>query len=185
MPFLASGGGGEGDSRGGSDINATEQTMFILRNPLTYAGILLIFLRDYLNIFTTPNYTTYFAHLGIGSFYNLVWMLVGFVMLTDRSEKDMHTSSIKIKTVTAFLTISTVALISTALYIDFTAVGSDSIAGMSGRYLLPVVFPFLYAVGSFKIRNNISKSTYSSCVYGIMSFVLLYGAWEKLINILS
>jgi len=185
IPFLSSGGGGDGDFRGGSDVNAASQTQFILSNPLAYAGILLNFLWGYLNIYTVQNYVTYFAHLGNASFFNLIWILVGFVALTDRSEKDTLTSSIKTKTIIAFLTVSTVALISTALYVDFTGVGSNSIAGMSGRYLIPVVFPFLYAVGSFKIRNYISKSAYSSCVFGIISFVLLFGAWEKFINILD
>ena len=180
IPFIASGGGGEGDIRGGSGVNSAMQTMFILQNPFTYAGILLKNLAWYLNIYA-HNYVTFFAHLSSASLFPLGWALVGFTALTDRGEKDIHTYSIRYKALVAFVILSTVILIETAMYIGFTEVGKSEIAGLQGRYLLPVLFPFIYIVGSFKIKNDMNKAAYSSGVFALSSLVLLVGAWERLV----
>jgi len=183
LPFISSGGGGEGDARGGGGVNASEQTRFVLQNPLTYAGTLLRFLGSYLNPVTNlaHNHITFFAFLGSASYYFLTLALLGFVTITDRNEYDIPTSTARYKILISLIVFLTAALFSTALYIAFTEVGANHIAGVSARYKLPLYFPFLYIVGSFKIKNNISKPAYSSCVFGIMSFVLLAGAWEKLV----
>jgi len=188
LPYFASGGGGAGDNRGGENINASEQTMFILQNPVTYAIILLRFIRDYLiSIHTTQHYhhlqhyVTFFIHLGTSAYYFVVWGLLGFVAITDRNENDALTSRIKDKALISFLVLSTFALIATAMYLSFTPVGEDTIAGIQGRYLMPFLFPFFYIIGGFKINNDMNKQMYSMGVYGIMSFVLLTGVWEKLL----
>jgi uncharacterized membrane protein len=185
LPFIITSGEGAADFRGEANVNAVAQAEFILRNPLAYARILWYFLKSYLNIpikaYSVQNFTTNFAHLNPSSYYHLVWVLVLFVTLTDRNKNDEHTCNIKNKVVTSFVTLSTVALFSTALYIAFTDVASGHIAGVQGRYLFPVLFPFLYTVGSFKLQNNMNKTVYSTSVFAIISFVLLTGAWENLV----
>jgi len=179
LPFIsASGAVGEGDLRGGSGVSTSGQVMFILQNPLAYTGILLRFLRSHLNMFS-QNYITYFAHFREASLVHLVWILLGFVVLTDRNKSDMLTSTAKYKIIMAFLVFATASLYSTAMYIGFTEVGASTILGIQGRYKIPFLFPLLYVLGSFKIRNNINEAAYTCSVYGIMSFVLLAGAWEK------
>jgi len=180
--YLISGGGGEGDYRGSDEVNAVEQTKYILRNPISYAGTLIKFLQNYLNIPSGSfNFTTNFAIIRPSSFFHLVWVLLLFVIITDRHDNDLITSTWKYKIIVSFVVFATIALFSTALYITFTAVGANSIRGVQGRYLFPVLFPFLYVVGGLKITNSINKTMYSSVVFGIMSFVLLYGAWENLV----
>lgn len=44
------------------------------------------------------------------------------------------------------LVILTIALSATALYISFTGVGNEEIAGMQPRYLLPLLIPSLMMV---------------------------------------
>jgi len=123
--------------------------------------------------------------MGQSSFQYLVFILLGFVTITDRTEKDIHTSAMRYKALVTFIVLSAFALVSTALYIGFTSVGADTIAGMQGRYLLPLLFPAFYVVGSFRIQNKMSQSKYSICVFGIMSVVLLTGVWQKLIPALT
>ena len=179
VPFLAAG-GGEGDWRGGSDVNGARQLMFVLQNPITFIMIFFRFLISYLNIFT-QNYITYFAHLGNSSFYHPILLLLGFVMITDRNENDIPTSAARYKIPVAAVGLATIALFSLAMYIGFTEVGADTIAGVQGRYMIPILFPLLYVLGNFKIQNKINKTAYNCSVFGIMSFVLLTGAWEKFI----
>jgi uncharacterized membrane protein len=187
IPFIISGNGGN-DMRGGADVDSAAQFEYILHNPIAYGRVLWDFLLFYLNIpnniHNTLNFATNFAHLPQSPYYHLIWILLLFVTLTDRNEKDTLTSTAGYKVVVSLFVLSTVALFSTALYIAFTAVGASHIAGVQGRYLFPVIFPFLYVVGGFKIRNEMNKTVYSCCVFGIMSFILLSGAWN-VIDILS
>ncbi|MCL2627431.1 MAG: DUF2142 domain-containing protein [Oscillospiraceae bacterium] len=184
IPIMVSS-GGEGDFRGGSEVDPSGQMAFIFNNPLTYSGILLSYISHYFNIFIVQNYVTFFANLGSSSYYHLIWALVAFVTITDRNTKDRLTSTIGLKAIVAVIIVSTIALFSTALYIAFTGVGAHHIAGLQGRYILPALFPLLYVIGSFRIENLMDKSLYSTAVFGVMSFVLLYGAWEMLIQPLS
>jgi len=181
IPFVYLGGGGAGDTRGGAGVNASSQTSFILRNPLTFAGILLRFMKNYLRVFITDNFVTYFAHLGSSSYSLLTLALTGFVTLTDRNEHDLHSSTARYKIIISIIAFVTVALYSTGLYIEFTEVGTSYIVGVQPRYLMPVLFPLLYVAGSLKIKNNMNKAAYSGVVFGIISFVLLVGAWEILL----
>jgi len=171
-----------GDLRGGDDINSESQVSFILNNPIVYAGILLRFMQHFLNVFANTNYVTDFAYKLYSSYFYLTWLLLLFVMFTDRNEKDLISIKAGYKMLVTVIAFSTVALFSTALYIAFTPVGADSIQGVQARYMLPVLFPVLYILGGFKIQNNINKTTYTAGVFSIMSFVLLNAAWDKLLT---
>jgi len=181
IPFISSGGEGAEDFRGSPDVNASEQISYILQNPLEYAKTLLNFMRVYMNVLESQNFITSFAYLGFSSSYYFILTLMGFVALTDRNEKDITSSTAGYKVLVSFIVFSTVALFSTALYVGFTGVGADHILGENGRYLLPVVFPFFYIVGSFRIQNKINTIAYSCTVFGIASYFLLAAAWDKLI----
>jgi len=180
IPFVMSG-GGDGDWRGESNVNAVGQMRFMFQNPFSYTMILLRFLVQYFNVFTN-NYFTHFAHMGYTPFLLLLWILICFTALTDRKSCDDLTSTGKMKVLITFLGLSTVVLFSTAMYIGFTGVGEDTILGVQQRYKLPLLFPFIYVIAGFKLFNNfnrINEVFYSSAVFGVSSFVLLYGAWEK------
>jgi len=182
VPFITVGGteADNPDWRGGEGVDAAAQSMFILQQPLAYAGILLRFLNKYFSVFSR-NYVTYFAHLGYSSFFFLVWIAIGFVTITDRDKKTSLSSTPYYKTIIILLTFATVSLFSTSMFVGFTEVGQTTIAGVQPRYKLPLLFPFLYCVGGFKIQNNMNKTAYSVVVFAIMSFVLLTGAWEMFV----
>ena len=181
-PLISTKGEAFTDIRGGSDVSAFKQIKFILQNPKTYTIILINFLKNYLNIFNRQNYISFFAYLGFIPYNNLILSLLDFVIITDKNQKDSLSSNIKYKIIITILILITVILITTALYIAFTGVGSLDIKGVQGRYLLPLLFPFFYILGSSKIQNNMNKSLYSCIVFGIMSFVLLNGIWTLCIS---
>ncbi|MCL2424844.1 MAG: DUF2142 domain-containing protein [Oscillospiraceae bacterium] len=184
VPFLIGGGDGAGDIRGGEGVNAMEQLMFILRNPFAYTMILLRFMRDYFNIFAdglNGGFIGWYISLGHFSFPNFTWVLIFFTAITDRCVKDKFTSTLWHKGLVIFITLSCVAIFSTAMYIAFTAVGSPYIAGVQGRYMIPLMFSFFYIACGFKIENNMNKVAYSIGIFAFMSFVLLSGAWNTFI----
>jgi len=184
IPFIISGGGSKDDFRGGAGVSSSEQIGFIFSNPLAYTVILLKFLLEYINIFTTQDYVTSYAHLGYLPFtrpiYYTVWVLIAFVALTDRVDKDKLTSSIWHKVIMLIISFSTVAIIATSMYIGFTEVGSDVIEGVQGRYLIPMLFPFIYIISNINIRFKFNETVYSTCAFGIMVMFLLLGAFAKL-----
>jgi uncharacterized membrane protein len=182
LPLMITRGGAFTDWRGGSDVSAAGQIKFILKNPKTYTIILLKFLKSYLNLFTGQNYTTSFAYLGSIPYHNLILTLLCFVVITDKTPKDILSSNIKYRIIISTLVFTTVILIITSMYIAFTGVGSLVFRGVQGRYLLPLLFPFFYILGSSKIQNNMNKPLYSSIIFGIMSFVLLNGIWTTCIS---
>jgi len=184
IPFLTTGGEELADVRGGDYVNAMEQVMFILQNPLSYTMILLRFMRNYFNIFAyglNSGFIGWYISLGHFSFPNLTWLMIFFAALTDRCERDQYTSTIWHKGLGVFITFSTVAIFSTAMYIAFTAVGHPNIAGVQSRYLIPLMFLFFYMVCGFRIKNEMNKTAYSVAIFGFMSFVLLSGAWHAFI----
>lgn len=183
LPFIATGGGGEGagDPRGGDYVSAADQTMFILQNPIIYTETLLGFVRSYLSLHTVVFSSTFFAFLGLASYYFIPWLLLFFVTVTDRGENDALSSTVRNKVIMAILSFGAIVFPATAMYILFTNVGAGYIAGMQPRYVLPILFPFAAIVGGFKINNNINKTAYSCIVFGIMCFMLLNSAWEMFV----
>ena len=195
IPYITTSGAEYHDPRAGENIDSIGQIMFILQNPLEYTGILLNFLKDYMNIFRSEKFISWYISYEYLSFPNLTILLLFFIALTDRSEKDKFTSSIWLKAFVAFLIFSTVAIYTTALYISFTGVGSPVIEGVQRRYMIQLLFLFFYIIFNMKImyklnktvqagicrlklENKLNENTYSMIVFGIMSLVLLNGEWN-------
>lgn len=170
IPFLTGGGGG--DARGGGDVNAFGQVAFILHNPLRYTQILLRFLRGYLGPENAIGIYSFFAYLGnapLGLFYLGLMVVVCF---TDRSETELTlTDSRWTRILSLFFLFGTMCLVATALYIDFTPVGYESIEGCQSRYLYPVVFPAMILLGSGRIVNRTNRRLYNGILLGIMGYI--------------
>jgi len=182
VPFLLSGGEGYSDERGDNNVSSMAQTLFILQNPITYTGILLNFLKDYLNIFKDGWFLSWFGSYWVFSFPNAMWLFLIFVTVTDRNPVTDLVPTTWQRLVTAFTIFFTIVLFSTSMYIGFTELGATHIAGVQKRYLIPFLFPFFYLVCSLRMENKINKTAYSSGIFGFMSFVLLYGAWNSFIT---
>ncbi|MEI7621536.1 MAG: DUF2142 domain-containing protein [Candidatus Moraniibacteriota bacterium] len=181
VPFLVSG-PGSGDHRGGDGVNATEQVHFILSNPLAYAKILGNFMLGYLNPMNAGGFMTFFAYLGSFKGHYLLLAVIIFVILTDKNKFDKQIDNWKLRGWVFAGCFSTVVLISTALYIAFTPVASEIIAGVQPRYLIPLIFPLLFVLGSSRLKNPFNKNVYNLLIFGIVASVFFWGAWELIIR---
>ena len=157
------------DTRGGSTVSGSDQIFYILSHPLTYTKILLSFLWEYVSSFTC---ITDFAYLGTvsGSFSLL---LLGAVVFTDKSDLDRYTSTGKVRLVTMGSVFVTLCLVATSLYITFTPVGYSTINGCQQRYMMPLLFPLFYVLGSVRIKNQIDRKVYHTTILAANG-VLLY-----------
>ena len=153
IPFLSSGAGGN-DYRGGSDVNSFKQVHYILSNPLTYAGVLLNFLKEY---WTSGYYIYSLAYLGNAPHSFLILLPMLIIAFLDKSDADRTAICFKNSAVSIILAVATSALIATSLYVSFTPVGLNKFNGCQPRYLLPLL-PFVaYFLGGRRIAEAVKK----------------------------
>lgn len=184
LPMFVNG-AGQGDLRGGSAVNSTEQIKFILANVPTYIKILGRFLAGYLSSDASYGYLTLMAYYGQAKYFTVCIIAIVIAAVIDNRQYDKAEDlgkSVKIGTVLAAFV--AIALSATALYISFTAVASDTILGCQARYILPVLFPFLYVVGEMKLEasQKIKNNAFMLCTT-MMAFVFLYGIYDLVVAI--
>ncbi len=181
IPFVV-GGPGAGDVRGGADVNATEQVFFILKNPLEYTKILLNHLETYLSVEQQSQLIASTMHMGISPHFVLIYLTLVAAMFADRSPKDDEANHMAIRIWTLIVSLAAVVLVSTALYVSFTAVGSPVIQGCQYRYLMPLLFPVCYFVFNIKITNRANKNAMYTLGLAIMFMALVSTAGQNWIQ---
>lgn len=172
------GGIGSGDIRGGTDVNSVKQVKFILTNPFKYAKILVEFLLGYISLDAAEGYLTYMAYYGQSKFFGMCIVVLAAVAILDNRVKSGERTKF-FKTITAASIGITIVLVATALYVSFTAVGAETIAGCQPRYLIPALFPALYFLCDLDI-NVSEKIKTNAFILGtcIMSYIFLYGVYD-------
>jgi uncharacterized membrane protein len=153
-----------------------------MSNPIVYVKILMSFMKDYINPQNGQGFSISFAYLGAIKGFLVILATLAFVAITDKNKYDKYTSGLKMKALMIFIYLSTVALICTALYVSFTTVGNTTIAGVQPRYLIPLIFPFLFVIGSGRVKNPFNKNAYNMAIFAIMAAVILQGTWDLIIR---
>lgn len=149
MPLLFSASAQAGDARGGADVSASGQILFILTHPFEYFGILWRFMVNYISPIVSDQYATFFAYLGIIN-TRFAWLATTplFCLFGCAIFNSSEYSILKVKRGGAFfalfLVVISIVLVITALYVSFTPVGLGTVNGCQPRYILPVVFPALF-----------------------------------------
>lgn len=168
---------GGGDIRGGENVDPSAQLSGILAHPLSYAKILTGFLTKYLSVGTMREYISCFAALGMSKSAPVFICLIMALAVIDKNEHDIKTANLKEKSVALLVLIITSAMMATVLYIDYTPVGLNTINGCQERYLLPLIFPVFYTIGSFedyiklgkKNRTFINLASFGLCSVGVLN----------------
>ena len=170
-----------GDVRGGA-TSEVGQMSYILGHPLAYAEILLKNIFHQLPKFTFG--TDIFSaqgHLAEGSFTWLSGILVVYAIVTDTRSPAPETLSGRQK-LWIFLTLAAaVALVWTSMYIAYTVPGNLIIAGVQGRYYLPVLFLFYLLFNSRTVIARIENVWYHTGVLAVSAAVLLITMWQTVI----
>jgi len=182
LPFLIKGPGHGDTHRGGSAINATEQVRFILSEPVAYTKILFNFMKNYINPLNASGLMTFFAYLGMMKGFFVVLGTLIITVFTDKNQYDKHTATWKIRLWVIGIFLLIVSLICTGLYVVFTPVRSLNFAGVQPRYLIPLIFPLLFILGSSRFKNKLNRNIYNTVIFGIMAVVFLQGTWTLIIS---
>jgi Predicted membrane protein len=169
-----------GDARGG-DTSGVGQMHYVIGQPVSYAVILIK------NVFASLESCLYgatlchFSYLGIGQMSATATILLVSVILTDKYYDGVLTRKslpVKMKIGMLFLIALVIALIWTALYLDFTEVGKSVISGVQARYYLPFLFLFYMCFQTDKIQNCFSKERYQLTIMMISSALLFHQIWQ-------
>jgi uncharacterized membrane protein len=181
LPIIISG-IGNGDTRGGKDVDPSGQIVFILSDPLTYAAILFNSMKEYFNPANLAKVINYLAYLGNVSGYPLILATLLFATLSDKDGCDKEISNLKTKFLAIFIFFGTVALIATSMYIEFTPIHNRMIVGVQPRYLFPLLFPLFFLIGDYRASFPINKNICYTVIFAIMTFVLMQGIWDLIIK---
>lgn len=172
---------GGGDTRGGSGVNSMGQFSFILSEPFHYAKILLNFLKTYLSIGQMNKYINSFSYLGEGVAEWVFIIMLMFATLTDKDENERFKGMNLLRIVNIILFFGLICLVATSMYISFTEVRNETIAGCQARYITPLLFPLLIFIANpgikLKLKNKIYNTTslviLSSAVFIDIGYVFL------------
>lgn len=141
-----------GDIRGG-EVSALLQVKFILSHPVGYAAILLSqMLRWIRQCWFGPDCISFMGHIVSGSdsfkgFYQpYLVLLAGGIILSHAMKRKRMALTASQRGIMLFFAAAASVLIWTAMYVAFTVPGATEIAGVQGRYFIPLFFPVYLAL---------------------------------------
>ena len=170
------------DFRGG---DSKFQVLNILMQPINYMQMLLYSLDLYGNNYILSMFG---SNLGWGELVNLnsiipyaLFILLIGITIIENDIKDKFNVFDKIIIILIILAIG--GLIFTSLYVQWTTVGSTSIQGVQGRYLLPILPLIAILVGScIKVKNNYKEENIIKTI-AITGMILQIGVILSIVNV--
>lgn len=192
LPFITvylerfTGNMGVGDTRGGEEVNATEQLAYMLSNPFKAAKTLTKFLISYLNPFVEGNeYVNQLAYLGYvpGRNFNIVMIILGALLSRGEKEYTKFPMWFRIGTFLVYCGIG--AMAAGTMYLAFTPVAADTVAGCQGRYIIPALFPVLLVWTRWpvklKIESYIKQEYMNAYLLFYLVIISIWGLWRDCI----
>ena len=136
------GGPGDGDARGGN-VNPSYQIAFILSQPAAFYDIFMDFFEWYMAPDEAHHVLTDFCCVETAFLDAILVVLLPAVALLDRTRCDIAYATHPKRICMWALAFFTILLMAIALFISFTPVDAGRVNGMQGRYMIPLLFPFL------------------------------------------
>lgn len=164
-----------GDVRGG-DTSVVGQLQLILNHPVQYVRILLKdFIRTASDYFFVQDSLAYTAYAGWHKWKSFILAVCATVVLTepriqlDTAQKQTLRGYRKVMIP---LNLGVTVLIWTALYLDFTPVGSGTIQGVQARYYLPMFLSYIVMLFTNKIECRWNNKKYTTVM--MMAVLLIW-----------
>ncbi len=167
-----------GDSRGG-DTSGSRQMAHIFGAPIAYAKLLLTSIDT-----NFINYTFGMEGLGrFGQILNIVHpeLLPVLLFAAVLIEKNDRKLDILPKLGIAAMSFVVICFVWTSMYLSFTEVGAGAIAGVQGRYFIPLVYPLLLLLNTDKIKAEFN----TKAVNVVMVGVLILMEYHTMYNVLN
>lgn len=157
------------------------QIQYVMANPLVYTKVLLgsMFgmLKDYL--FGGDSFIGY-AYLGFkGWIWTWICLILAFftALFSDKKETGKPIG-IKYILLNLLMIFGTSAIVLTSMYVSYTAVGADFIAGVQGRYFIPLFLPFFSCFFQNRCKVPFGRVWINRAGFLVMGGLNLYMIWE-------
>ena len=157
--------------------NSIEQTASIFAHPIQYIQTLLYTINS-----QTQTYLYGLFGYGVGADLHIVLyttlpiiMFIIFLFLTiaDKELKNKFTTYQKI--IISLITLAIIGLIFTSLYIQWTPANYDIIAGVQGRYFLPILpLVSLLIANTIKIKSEYDNNKITKALGIILLIIYVY-----------
>ena len=118
-------------------------------------------------------YVSFLAYLGKSKGYIVFQIVLLFTMLTGKNG-DKSNCPWWIRALSVAMYVGMAALMATALYIDFTPLKSETIAGCQPRYLIPLLPPMCLTLFGSGIRVFKNKAVYNTAILAVLSTTVIY-----------
>lgn len=153
------------------------QIQYVLANPLTYAKVLLGSMFGMFTgyLFGGDSFIGY-AYLGFkGWIWTWICLVLAFftAMCSDKKEK-RASIGMKYIVLNLIMIFGTAAIVWTSMYVSYTAVGADSIAGVQGRYFIPLFLPFFSCFFQDKCKVSFSSLWINRIGFFVLGGLNLY-----------
>lgn len=175
---------GDKRSTGTSNIG---QMQYILQNPLVYAVLLLkSMIGMFVESFTTDSFINY-GYLGKAPIlFNWIAFGVGIWISVIRPQgEERKVMSISNNIFTLLMLFGTAAVVWTSMYISYTAVGSNTIEGVQGRYFIPLFVPLCVCFFTKQKKSRFTKKVIYRTAFGTMIYMNLYMVYELVLNTMN
>ncbi|MFC0233315.1 DUF2142 domain-containing protein [Vagococcus entomophilus] len=145
------------------NVDSAKQVSGIISHPLAYLKMIYVYMST--RVFDYgQNMFGFFAYFsGIPQLFSAVIMFIfiylGFLDSNEEQDSLKPNFMIQDKVLIIFQFLGSLVLSLTALYMTFTPVGAQVVAGFQGRYILPIFFPMIYLLNSPKIKSDIKVKT--------------------------
>lgn len=162
----------DGDSRGGNQINATEQLKMVLTHPIYDIKIAIEHVRVSLLSFgwlSQLHQNTFFTEKYSSSTFLVMMLFILYVSITE----DDFNFKIKDKIILLLAFLFGWGMTSAILYLTFTSVGGLHIAGYQARYLFPILPFLLCCLSNNKVKYNKTENKNMDIAYGSGVFLII------------
>ena len=132
-------------------VDSKKQLLFIIDHPFKFIEIL--FKTMEIDLFgRIQGFSTVLAYCGqLGNFYTVLLIIIISILATDIDEVQFsHKQRIMLLLIVLSMLFASLG----SLYMMFTVVGASVVSGFQGRYLVPIIIPFLLL---FSNTINIKK----------------------------
>lgn len=137
----------------GSDPAA--QVQFLLHSPVKYISVMIQTLNTHISTWTFSLFGVFLGNVNIGIPQiplSIFIVYFAYILLGDNRFRPALRQSTK--RLSVFILITTLLLIFTSLYVQFTQVGSDYVQGVQARYFIPILIFLPFLIGKDLIRNK-------------------------------
>lgn len=175
LPILFDG-AGQGDPRGGSEVNPGGQMAFVLAHPVHFIHTLIQAAGHFLSPTHLPLLLNAYGVLGVGVGTEILVFVLFLLTFTDpRLSLGWQDRLAVLGAVTTCL-----VLIMAALYVAFNPVGASVIDGLQPRYLLVLLAPIMVAVAVNRPGSGVLQDRTRGLLLASIPAIGIWNWWDAI-----